>query len=393
MRSLNVWLELSMRSGIPLMVWGTHGIGKSSVIRQFAESKNIPLVNLVLSQMEAVDLLGMPIVTQKTTLINNQDGSTGYVTIPVTQYAQPSWWPVQPSLVFLDELNRSQRYEINAVHQLACESRLHDKFLPPGSFVVAACNPPDFEYGLTMFGDPFLSRFAHIALKVHVRSWQNWAQRINMHPVVQEFIGTNQTSIGNSKFKFQDILDRIKPNPRSWEYVARVIYAAENTGINPDHSSEVWDMVRGLVGKTAGLAIQQFYLARKFNETPLRPQDMLESIGTDKGLFGPQRIPNVVTERLRSWRKMNLLPLIITSLNNTAAFIADDFLARGGTEHFKGKKDEIQKLYGGFFEAILLTPQPVQFAWLNSLDSTWNQMALLIDPRYINAYMRKGDEP
>jgi len=59
----------------PVLLRGRHGIGKSSVVYQYAESLGLPIVERRASQMTEGDLLGLPKV----------EGS-------VTSFCPPDWF-------------------------------------------------------------------------------------------------------------------------------------------------------------------------------------------------------------------------------------------------------------------------------------------------------------
>ena len=50
----------SLRAGMPVMLQGNHGIGKSQVAYQIAEDLGMPVVEKRASQLTEGDLLGMP---------------------------------------------------------------------------------------------------------------------------------------------------------------------------------------------------------------------------------------------------------------------------------------------------------------------------------------------
>ena len=51
----------------PVLLRGRHGIGKSSVIYQYAESLGLPIVERRASQMTEGDLLGLPTIDEGVT--------------------------------------------------------------------------------------------------------------------------------------------------------------------------------------------------------------------------------------------------------------------------------------------------------------------------------------
>src|SRR5689334_2693676 len=47
----------------PVFIWGAPGIGKSSLVQQFAEQVGLPCVSLLGSQLAPEDILGVPQIT------------------------------------------------------------------------------------------------------------------------------------------------------------------------------------------------------------------------------------------------------------------------------------------------------------------------------------------
>ena len=98
-----------------IMLSGRHGIGKSQILTNYFESKNIKVITLFLGQMsDPGDLLGLPHFNEATKL---------------TEFMPPYWFPVdnKPIVLFLDELNRArpeilQRSEERSIGK-ECRSR------------------------------------------------------------------------------------------------------------------------------------------------------------------------------------------------------------------------------------------------------------------------------
>lgn len=53
-------LEILYSLRLPTFLHGSPGIGKSTIIREFAHSRGMELIVLMLSQIEATDLRGIP---------------------------------------------------------------------------------------------------------------------------------------------------------------------------------------------------------------------------------------------------------------------------------------------------------------------------------------------
>ena len=66
-KNLLTVLPLVTDAGHPVLLRGRHGIGKSSVVYQYAESLGMPIVERRASQMTEGDLLGLPTVDEGVT--------------------------------------------------------------------------------------------------------------------------------------------------------------------------------------------------------------------------------------------------------------------------------------------------------------------------------------
>ena len=76
----------------PVLIRGRHGIGKSTIVYQYAEDRDLPVVERRASQMTEGDLLGLPKV----------EGN-------VTTWLPPEWLATacnEAVVLFLDEVDR-----------------------------------------------------------------------------------------------------------------------------------------------------------------------------------------------------------------------------------------------------------------------------------------------
>ena len=67
-KNISKSLDKLITAQIPVFVWGSPGIGKSSIIKQIAEEKGLEFVDLRLSLLDPTDLKGIPFFDQE----NNQ---------------------------------------------------------------------------------------------------------------------------------------------------------------------------------------------------------------------------------------------------------------------------------------------------------------------------------
>ena len=185
---------------LPAFLWGNHGVGKTSIVEQFAKANGYELVILNLANLSPEDLLGQ------------LDGKGGYY--------QPNWLKntEKPVIYFLDELNRGPKYVLQGIFNFINEGRIHDYRIKPIDMVVSAGNPSD-EYEVSTFEDPaFLSRFAHIKVSPDQKEFTKYLNSKNLkNTIVQQ---TLKKSINIYQQNDYEIGFNVVPDNRKLEKVA-----------------------------------------------------------------------------------------------------------------------------------------------------------------------------
>jgi len=138
----------------PLLLWGDTGIGKSSAVKAFAERRKLPLITIVVAQVDPVDLCGVIVADTKR---------------GVSKRLTPDWWVEacnKPHVIFFDEITAGTREQFTALLRATDDSReLNGMELHPESIIIAAANPPESAAGAgTYLPEPVLVRFRHIRL-------------------------------------------------------------------------------------------------------------------------------------------------------------------------------------------------------------------------------------
>jgi MoxR-like ATPase len=108
----------------PVFIWGPPGIGKSTLVQQFADSLGLPCVSLLGSQLAPEDIMGVPQICNG-----------------VSQFCPPKMIArKEPYCLFLDELNACSQEVQKAFYSLIHEHRIGEYELPKGSIVIGAGN-------------------------------------------------------------------------------------------------------------------------------------------------------------------------------------------------------------------------------------------------------------
>jgi hypothetical protein len=201
----------------PVFIWGPPGIGKSSLVRDFAAEVGLPCVSLLGSQLAPEDLIGVPQIT---------DG--------VSRFCPPSMIARKdPYCLFLDELNACSHEVQKASYSLILERRIGEYLLPEGSIVIGAGNRAQDSAIVKPMSSALLNRMVHVHLTVSHRDWLAWAGASGVHPLVVEYIQTRPDHLWSQPPKHEEPFS----TPRSWHMLSDALHAHGET--IPDDRLEI----------------------------------------------------------------------------------------------------------------------------------------------------------
>lgn len=194
-----------------LLIRGEAGIGKSQVVKQFADENNYHFEDLRLGNQEIGDLIGIPVTYEDKTV-----------------WTKPIWLDRMLNtdkrcLLFLDELNRAQVDVKNAALQLVLDKAIHQHILPKNTLIVAAINPSDSDgnYQVDDLDTALLDRFLLIDAEADVKDWIEYGKEKGLSKVVLDFIAKNP------KFLYNKDNEKYA-TPRSWEMVSKYVMNFKN---------------------------------------------------------------------------------------------------------------------------------------------------------------------
>ena len=229
-----VIIEWWQQSLPPLMLWGPPGVGKSSAVSQICEQLKVPLIDLRVSLLEPIDLLGLPSIAQGKTTWNT-----------------PEFLPTEgQGILFLDEINLGTREILKSLYQLILDRRIGRYLLPPGWKIVAAGNRSCDQSGVTPLPAPLLNRFIHLEVEPDIEDWATYLlkQVSGSENVIsyvfwrQEVFSPAVGKVGEANF----------PTPRTWEQVARVL----TSRIQEEETK--WSLVAGLVSLPIATELKRY---------------------------------------------------------------------------------------------------------------------------------------
>lgn len=152
----------------PVCIWGRHGVGKTQIVRNVAETLGAEFVYIAPAQFEEMgDLVGMPKV----------DGHK-------THFVPPDWVPRTegPGIFLIDDVNRADDRILRGIMQLLQNYELVSWKMPPKWHIVLTANPDGGDYSVTSMDDAMITRMLHVTLQFDVQSWARWAEAAKIDP-------------------------------------------------------------------------------------------------------------------------------------------------------------------------------------------------------------------
>ncbi len=184
----------------PVFIWGPPGIGKSSLVRAFADSVGMDCVSLLGTQLASEDLIGVPRI----------DGD-------VSRFCPPAMIARKdPYVLFLDELNASSSEVQKSFYSLVLERRVGSYTLPEGSVVIGAGNRIEDGAIVKPMPSALINRFSHVALEPDAGQWLRWAGSAGIHPDVIAYVSSRPDHLWELPPKDE----RPFATPRSWEFLS-----------------------------------------------------------------------------------------------------------------------------------------------------------------------------
>ena len=167
-------LNAEDKRGTAVCIWGTHGLGKTQIVRDYALEKKWKFSYIAPAQFEEMgDLHGMPIVVDPDKRITGDE---------YTVYSPPDWVPKEegPGILLLDDINRADDRILRGCMQLLQNFELTSWKLPPKWQIVATANPEGGDYSVTPMDGAMLTRMLHATLKFDPKIWAEWAYAANV---------------------------------------------------------------------------------------------------------------------------------------------------------------------------------------------------------------------
>jgi len=223
----------------PVLIRGRHGVGKSEVVYQFAESIGFPVVERRASQMTEGDLVGLP----------KTDGN-------VTSFCPPDWFKTaceEPVILFLDEVDRATIEVRQGIFELTDSRKLNGHRLHPQTLIFAAINGGEHgqQYQVGEMDPAELDRWTVFDVEPSIEDWLAWANG-RVDKMSWDFINSNRAHLEH-KEDFEP--NKVYPSRRSWERLSECLTAAS---LLEEASPALFNLSAAFVGFEAAVAFNDF---------------------------------------------------------------------------------------------------------------------------------------
>lgn len=234
---------LHVASVRPVFIWGPPGIGKSSLVEQFAIEVGIDVVTLLGTQLAPEDLIGVPQIV---------DGKSRFC--PPEQIARE-----EPYLLFLDELNASSTEVQKAFYSLIHDRRLGNYKLHKNSIVIGAGNRAHDQAIVRQMSSALINRMVHVELKAEAQDWLKWAAQNEIHAEIMDYIRMKPDQLHSPPPKTQEPFS----TPRSWHILSDCMKSyGDALDVN-----KAWLLAQGVLSPSHAAQFKTFVQMRreKFN--------------------------------------------------------------------------------------------------------------------------------
>jgi hypothetical protein len=246
---------------LPVMLWGPPGIGKSSLVRQFAVDRGLPFVDIRLPLYDPVDLKGIPGLHNVLVEINGVQTQ-----MTVTKFFSPDFLPRGRCCILFDELAGALPATQIAAQRIVLDRSLDSGWeAHPETIIVAASNRRADRSGSHALLQSLDNRFIHCEVVADPDFWSQWLQsQYSATPVARRAASVIAAFVQfrpELAYKFDpDASARDVhgfPSFRTWENVCRLLIAAAGSK-DGFEAPGLRNCIQGAIGVGAGMEFTSF---------------------------------------------------------------------------------------------------------------------------------------
>lgn len=228
-------------------VQSSPGCSKSSIAKQIADEKKLKLIDLRLSQLDPVELNGLPKITDIATWIP-------FDVFPLENTPIPNGY--KGFLLLLDEFNSAPLSVQSSAYRLCLDREVGQHKLHDKCFIMCAGNKTSDNAITNRLSTAMQSRLIHLFLEVENKEWLDWARDNDIDYRVISYIEFKPNSLFNFNPTHNDCTFATL---RTWEFVSKLIKGIQEPMLA---------LICGAIGEATG---REFYsYCQIFQDLPTR---------------------------------------------------------------------------------------------------------------------------
>lgn len=262
--------------GIPALLVGPPGAGKSARLRQIADKMGAEFVDVRLSLYDPVDVRGLPYIPNNGNL---PSAAKKQVEDQIQEQVQQQVAWAKPDfvarahtgkkvLICYEEINCASISTMNTALQFILDKRVGEHILGDNVYQVACCNRKGHRAFVNPMSAPLINRFFVCNVEPDVDEFLDYAVKNDLNDAVVAFIKTKPLALSvrfdNAKLTDKDSeveAPNVIPNdefaqfptPRAWERTSKMIDAG---------LTSMW-YLEGSIGKSAAIEFLAFMNQRE----------------------------------------------------------------------------------------------------------------------------------
>lgn len=237
-------IDTLINTDTPLFIHGSPGIGKSYIVADVAQKNDLELVDVRLSQLDPVDLRGVPAIKDEQTV-----------------WMPPVFFPKDPDsegILFLDELNSAPPSVQAAIYQLVLNRKMGEYALPSGWRIICAGNRVSDRGVVFRLPTPLANRMVHLHVQARFDDFKLFALKEGLHPFVIGFLGFRPDLLSTEPV-VEDDANPAFATPRSYHMLSNILKT--NTDIG-----KIAPIIYGTIGYSGGIEFVSY--VRVYEELP-----------------------------------------------------------------------------------------------------------------------------
>lgn len=260
--------------GVAPMVVSSPGIGKSSIARLVADTLQLELIDIRLSQCTPEDLQGFPMKVQKEVTLADGTVQTVHKAdfIPFSIFPLEGETPPEGKrgwLLFLDEITSATKPVQAAAYKLVLDHMVGSYRLHESCAIMAAGNKATDKAVVNQMSTALMTRMSQLEMEPNAAEWIEWAYSADIDTRVIAYIGYKNSHL----MQFDPNKDKgTFACPRTWEFLSDLI---KDTNLSAHDATRVESVIGTGVGPQFLTFVKEFDNIPKFEDIMADPSGCL----------------------------------------------------------------------------------------------------------------------